>query len=126
MQRLDLNDVQRHRVATGAKLVAALEMVAPGTALREGIDNILHAEPAPAPICAGPDDLAFLFSGAKSIHDKTTNKSQSRSDDRQTTRAYSDLYQLTKSGPISTAHSQREPACVNPTAYRLSGAYYLS
>ena len=28
------------------RLVKALEMVAPGTALREGIDNIVHAAPA--------------------------------------------------------------------------------
>jgi diadenylate cyclase len=45
------------------RLVRALEMVAPGTALREGLDQILRARTG-ALICVGAmDDLAFLFSG---------------------------------------------------------------
>jgi diadenylate cyclase len=45
------------------RLVRALEMVAPGTALREGIDNIVNARTG-ALICIGADeDLSFLYSG---------------------------------------------------------------
>src|SRR6201988_3627464 len=46
-----------------SRLVRAREMVAPGTALREGIDNILHAHPGGLIVIGDPDDLAFLFSG---------------------------------------------------------------
>src|ERR1700749_500201 len=45
------------------RLVKALEMVAPGTALREGIDNILHAPAGGLIVIGDPDELAFLFSG---------------------------------------------------------------
>ena len=38
-------------------------MVAPGTALREGIDNILHAHTGGLIVIGDPDELAFLFSG---------------------------------------------------------------
>ena len=45
------------------RLVKALEMVAPGTALREGIDSIVDARTGGL-ICTGdPEDIAFLFSG---------------------------------------------------------------
>src|SRR5450631_1925018 len=45
------------------RLVRALEMVAPGTALREGIDNILHAYTGGLIVIGDPEELAFLFSG---------------------------------------------------------------
>src|SRR6201982_3095765 len=45
------------------RLVKALEMVAPGTSLREGIDNILHARTGGLIVIGDPDELAFLFSG---------------------------------------------------------------
>src|SRR5216110_2215181 len=45
------------------RLVKALEMVAPGTALREGIDNILHAHTGGLIIIGDPEELSFLFSG---------------------------------------------------------------
>ncbi len=38
-------------------------MVAPGTALREGIDNILHAGTGGLLVIGEPDELAFLYSG---------------------------------------------------------------
>jgi diadenylate cyclase len=38
-------------------------MVAPGTALREGIDNIVHAKTGGLIVIGEPDDLSFLFSG---------------------------------------------------------------
>src|ERR1700744_4888286 len=45
------------------RLVKALEMVAPGTALREGIDNIVHARTGGLIVIGDPDELGFLFSG---------------------------------------------------------------
>jgi diadenylate cyclase len=44
-------------------MVRALEMVAPGTALREGIDNILHARTGGLIVIGEVEDLAFLLSG---------------------------------------------------------------
>src|SRR6202050_5603397 len=41
----------------------ALEMVAPGTLLREGIDDILHAHTGGLIVIGDVDELAFLFSG---------------------------------------------------------------
>lgn len=45
------------------RLVKALEMVAPGSTLREGIDNILHAHTGGLIVVGEVDDLSFLFSG---------------------------------------------------------------
>src|SRR3954464_661210 len=45
------------------RLVKALEMVAPGTALREGLDDILHARTGGLLTIGDPEELAFLFSG---------------------------------------------------------------
>src|ERR671918_2279445 len=45
------------------RLLKALEMMAPGTALREGIDNILHARTGGLIVIGDPDELSFLFSG---------------------------------------------------------------
>src|SRR5690348_15254580 len=45
------------------RLVKALEMVAPGTAVREGIDNIVHARTGGLITIGDPDELSFLFSG---------------------------------------------------------------
>jgi diadenylate cyclase len=44
-------------------LVKALEMVAPGTALREGIENILNAHTGGLIVIGEHDDLGFLYSG---------------------------------------------------------------
>src|SRR5215472_6766667 len=46
-----------------SQMVRALEMVAPGTLLREGIDNILHAHTGGLIVIGDVDELAFLFSG---------------------------------------------------------------
>ncbi|MGO9750850.1 MAG: DNA integrity scanning diadenylate cyclase DisA [Solirubrobacteraceae bacterium] len=46
-----------------SRMVRALEMVAPGTALREGVDNILHAHTGGLIVIADIDELAFMFSG---------------------------------------------------------------
>jgi diadenylate cyclase len=45
------------------RLVKALEMVAPGTALREGIDNIVHARTGALIVTGDPEELSFLNSG---------------------------------------------------------------
>jgi diadenylate cyclase len=45
------------------RLVKALEMVAPGTALREGIDHIVHARTGGLLVIGEPEELAFLYSG---------------------------------------------------------------
>jgi diadenylate cyclase len=45
------------------RLVRALEMVAPGSSLREGIDSILHARTGGLIVIGDADELAFLFSG---------------------------------------------------------------
>src|SRR4051812_29659203 len=44
-------------------LMRALEMIAPGTSLREGIDSILHARTGGLIVIGEPEDLSFLFSG---------------------------------------------------------------
>ena len=41
----------------------ALEMVAPGSAVREGIDNIVHARTGGLIVISDPDELSFMFSG---------------------------------------------------------------
>ena len=41
----------------------ALEMVAPGTALREGIENIQHAHTGGLIVIGDPEELSFLNSG---------------------------------------------------------------
>src|ERR1700753_3991282 len=41
----------------------ALEMIAPGTALREGIESILHARTGGLIVIGEPEDLSFLNSG---------------------------------------------------------------
>jgi diadenylate cyclase len=46
-----------------SRMVRALEMVAPGTALREGIDNVVHARTGALVVIGDTDELAFLFSG---------------------------------------------------------------
>src|SRR4029079_14458742 len=45
------------------RLLRALDMVAPGTALRQGIDNIIHAGTGGLVLIADLDDVSFLFSG---------------------------------------------------------------
>ncbi|RDJ94237.1 hypothetical protein B4Q13_15980 [Lacticaseibacillus rhamnosus] len=45
------------------RLVKSLEMVAPGSAVREGIDNIVHARTGGLIVIGEPEDLSFMFSG---------------------------------------------------------------
>lgn len=45
------------------RLLRALDAVAPGTALREGIDNIVHARTGGLILAGDPDEVSFMFSG---------------------------------------------------------------
>jgi len=45
------------------RLLRALDMVAPGTPLREGTDNIIHARTGGLILIAEAEDVSFLFSG---------------------------------------------------------------
>jgi diadenylate cyclase len=45
------------------RLMRALDMVAPGTALREGIDNIVHSASGGLVVIGDPDEISFMFSG---------------------------------------------------------------
>lgn len=44
-------------------MLRALDMVAPGTALREGVDNVIHAQTGGLVVIGEPDEISFLFSG---------------------------------------------------------------
>src|SRR4051812_4732424 len=55
----EVNDLERQE----PRLVKALEMIAPGTALREGLDQIVHGRTGGLLVIGDPDELAFLFSG---------------------------------------------------------------
>ena len=44
-------------------LLRALDMVAPGTALREGIDNVIHASTGALIVIGESEEISYLFSG---------------------------------------------------------------
>lgn len=44
-------------------MLKALDMVAPGTALREGVDNVINASTGGLIVIGDPEELSFLFSG---------------------------------------------------------------
>jgi diadenylate cyclase len=46
-----------------SRIMRALEMVAPGTSLREGIDNIVDARTGALIVIGDSDELGFMFSG---------------------------------------------------------------
>jgi diadenylate cyclase len=46
-----------------SRIMRALEMVAPGTLLREGIDNIVDARTGGLIVIGDADELGFMFSG---------------------------------------------------------------
>jgi diadenylate cyclase len=49
------------------RLLRALDIVAPGTALREGIDNIVHSRTGGLILIGDPEDVSFLFSGGLNL-----------------------------------------------------------
>src|SRR5471030_2285352 len=57
------DDVGEIEPRTEPRLVKALEMVAPGTALREGIDHIVDARSGGLLLIGELDELSFLYSG---------------------------------------------------------------
>jgi diadenylate cyclase len=56
----ELNELEARQ---DPRLLRSLDMVAPGTPLREGIDNIVHAQTGGLIVLGEPDDISFLFSG---------------------------------------------------------------
>jgi diadenylate cyclase len=56
----ELNELEARQ---DPRLLRALDMVAPGTPLREGIDNIVHAQTGGLLVIGEPDEISFLFSG---------------------------------------------------------------
>jgi diadenylate cyclase len=56
----ELNELESRQ---DPRLLRALDMVAPGTPLREGIDNIIHARTGGLILISDTDEVSFLFSG---------------------------------------------------------------
>jgi diadenylate cyclase len=57
------DDLQELEARQDPRLLRALDMVAPGTALREGIDNIVHSRSGGLIVIGEPEEISFLFSG---------------------------------------------------------------
>jgi diadenylate cyclase len=56
----ELNELEARQ---DPRLLRALDMVAPGNPLREGIDNIIHARTGGLILVADADEVSYLFSG---------------------------------------------------------------
>lgn len=61
------DDLQELEARQDPRLLRALDIVAPGTALREGIDNIVHSRTGGLIVIGEPEDVSFLFSGGLSL-----------------------------------------------------------
>jgi diadenylate cyclase len=57
------DDTNSGLVHEDPRLLRALDMVAPGTTLREGIDNVIHASTGALIVIGEPEEISFLFSG---------------------------------------------------------------
>jgi diadenylate cyclase len=57
------DDLHELEARQDPRLLRALDMVAPGTQLREGIDNIIHARSGGLLVIGETEDISFLFSG---------------------------------------------------------------
>jgi diadenylate cyclase len=57
------DDLQELEARQDPRLLRALDIVAPGTALREGIDNIVHSRTGGLILIGDPEEVSFLFSG---------------------------------------------------------------
>ena len=57
------DDLEELEARQDPRLLRALDMVAPGSALREGIDNIVHSRTGGLIVIGDPDEVSFLFSG---------------------------------------------------------------
>jgi diadenylate cyclase len=56
----DLNELEARQ---DPRLLRALDIVAPGTPLREGMDNIVHARTGGLIVIGEPEEISFMFSG---------------------------------------------------------------
>jgi diadenylate cyclase len=56
----ELNELEARQ---DPRLLGALDMVAPGTPLREGVDNIVHARSGGLLVIGEAEEISFLFSG---------------------------------------------------------------
>jgi diadenylate cyclase len=56
----ELNELEARQ---DPRLLRALDMVAPGTGLREGIDNVIHGRTGALIVIGEPEEISFLFSG---------------------------------------------------------------
>ena len=59
----DGDELQELETRLDPRLLRALDMVAPGTPLREGIDNIIQSRSGGLILVAEADEVSFLFSG---------------------------------------------------------------
>jgi diadenylate cyclase len=57
------DDLQELEARQDPRLLRALDIVAPGTALREGMDNIVHSRTGGLIVIGDPEEVSFLFSG---------------------------------------------------------------
>jgi diadenylate cyclase len=57
------DDLSELEARQDPRLLRALDMVAPGTPLRDGIENIIHARTGGLILIAEVDEVSFLFSG---------------------------------------------------------------
>jgi diadenylate cyclase len=60
-------ELQELEARQDPRLLRALDIVAPGTALREGIDNIVHSRTGGLIVIGDPEEVSFLFSGGLSL-----------------------------------------------------------
>jgi diadenylate cyclase len=63
MASLSGDELQELSDRQDPRLLRALDMIAPGTALREGIENIVHAKSGGLIVIDDPEDISFMFSG---------------------------------------------------------------
>jgi diadenylate cyclase len=61
------DDLQQLEARQDPRLLQALDIVAPGTGLREGIDNIVHSRTGGLIVIGDPEEISFLFSGGIQI-----------------------------------------------------------
>src|SRR5687768_14759226 len=57
------DDLHELEARQDPRLLRALDTVAPGTPLREGIDNIVHARTGGLILVGEPEEVSFMFSG---------------------------------------------------------------
>jgi diadenylate cyclase len=63
MASLSGDELQELSDRQDPRLLRALDMVAPGTSLREGIDSVVHSRTGGLIVIGDPEDISFMFSG---------------------------------------------------------------